>query len=701
MQRNCLKLRKTPQKLRTFFGPESGLPSENITALAYAADGTLFAGTGKGLCFFRDGAFIRVGGIDGAVKALHPLGDCVLASCGNILYTVTGKAVTAAQELPRDIVEICSDAKGNTWLITDESLFKYTDAGAAHYSDMELGGANAMTACGDSKVYAVSPAALEILHGKRPSWGVAAPGMSSLPTIAIRSMTADECGYVWCAAEQGLYLFDGKSEWLSPAQFSALPSCPVNKVVLGRDGSRFIATDIGLYVQRGTYYTFLTAERWLPSPKVTTVAVTDSGDEFWAGTDKGLSRVIFKYMSLEDKAKHYHYLTDTFYNRENYTTSRHIPDGIFEHGRPAISDNDGLWTAMYVAAQSFRFAVTGEAEAKEKARASMKAMLKLIDISGIEGFPARAYRRPGEHGFGDGDIEWHLTADENGELEWKGETSSDEMVGHYYAAAWYFDLVADDAEKREIADAIRKVTDHVLTHDYTLCDTDGLPTTWANWDPLALNHDDTWVWERGINSLEMLAFLKVTAHLTGDKKYDDEYDMLVKKHHFALNVVTYKIDDNHSCHIDDKLGFFSIHLLMNYEKNPQLLKYYQLGLRYHFEVELIERHPGWNFIYGGLTNEPCDVESAVRTLQEMPLDLIQYRMNNTVRPEVVIDRSPMEFGGNPQAKIPLPADERPMDRLTGGAFKLDYNGESCRSACSPTTWLLPYWTGRYYNLFEE
>lgn len=701
MERNCLLLRKTPQKTRTFFKTADGLPSDNVTALCFAPDGTLFIGTDRGLCLYNGKKITAVGGITMPVKELYAC-DCgkLFVLSGNLVYTVSNKKVEGFKDFGEPAVDICRDGAGVIWLITDSCLYKYENGSFVSEQRLELAGATAMTALGKGEVYAFCPAALNILHGKRPSWAVVMPSQSYVPSTAVNTMISDEWGHVWCGSDDGLMIYDGKSEWLTPDDSNALPKCRITKLVFGNDGARYIGTDIGLYIQSGTHYSFVGAERWLPASSVNAIAVKDTNDEYWVGTPGGLSRITLKLMSLEEKAAYYQDMTAKYHNREGYINNRQIVNGDIDNGVIDISDNDGLWTATFVASQCFRYAVTKDPDAAAKARESMNALLKLQSISGIEGFPARAYRRPGEDRFGDGDIEWHLAEDEKSKLEWKGETSSDEMVGHYYASAWYFDLVADEDEKKKIAESIKKITEHVLSHDYTLCDADGLPCTWSNWNPDDLNCNDTWFWEKGVNSLELLSFLKITYHMTGEEKYNDIYKMLVKKYHYALNTVTYKIDDNHACHIDDKLGFYAIHNLMTYETDPQLLKYYQMGIKYHFEVERIERCATWNFIYGGLTNEPCDVENAVRTLQETPLDLIRYGMNNTIRPDVEIDHSPEIFGGKPHAKIPLPADERPSDRLTYNAFKLDSRPGADSCVC-PSSWLLPYWMGRYYGLFSE
>ena len=41
------------------------------------------------------------------------------------------------------------------------------------------------------------------------------------------------------------------------------------------------------------------------------------------------------------------------------------------------NDNDGLWTAIYAAAQSYRYAVTRSEEARERATAALSALVRL------------------------------------------------------------------------------------------------------------------------------------------------------------------------------------------------------------------------------------------------------------------------------------------------------------------------------------
>ena len=143
------------------------------------------------------------------------------------------------------------------------------------------------------------------------------------------------------------------------------------------------------------------------------------------------------------------------------------------------SDNDGLWTAMYGAGECFRYAVTKEPEALARAKKAVEAVLFLEEVTGFAGLPARSYVKKGDALPKDG--VWHWTADR--QIQWKGDTSSDESVGHFFILSVAYDLLDDPALKARMAEAARKMMDYIVSHGYNLIDVTGKPTTWGKWSP--------------------------------------------------------------------------------------------------------------------------------------------------------------------------------------------------------------------------
>lgn len=529
------------------------------------------------------------------------------------------------------------------------------------------------------------------------------PARHSQPSIS----TTDRFGNRYVVSARGVVIEHPSGE---KHQLAGLPWWNLTSAEIAPNGDVWFGSPRGAVRWRGGKTEVYAGKRWLPDDNVKKIDCDRDGSVL-VHAATGTSRITFKTMTLEDKAAHYERLTDARHKRYGYVTGCTLLDPLHPDTskvRHHIDDNDGLWTAMYVAAESFRYAATKSPDAKKKARESLMAILELEKKSGISGFPARALTHKSESDFGKArGGEWHLTADK--EWEWKGDTSSDELDGHFFAWPIYYDLVADDAEKAMIRATCRRVMDHLIDHGFYLVDLDGKPTTWGVWAPEKINDDPEWRNEKGLNALELLAYLKAAHHITGDDKYERVARELITKHHYALNTINAKVlpgdfPDAENNHSDDELMFLVYYPLLRYETDPQLRAIYTASIERSFQIARPEKSPFMNFIYGGVTvgpdgpRRPCDVEAAVESLQEIPLDLVHWKMTNGHRIDLKRDSEP-DRGGRPQLLVPLSWRERPLHKWNGNPFVID-GGSDGEEECG-TFWLLPYWMGRYHRIIAE
>lgn len=457
----------------------------------------------------------------------------------------------------------------------------------------------------------------------------------------------------------------------------------------------------------GGKVSYYAGQRWLPDDHVTGIGFEDLDNNghpsrwaVWIETPKGFSRIEFSMITLADKAKHFAARVRARHVRHGLTSDSLLQTpGDLSTNKTVSSDNDGLWTAMYVAAECFRYKVTGAADARANARQGMQALIRLETITGLPGFPARSFIRIGED-IQPKDGEWHDTPD--GQWRWKGDTSSDEIVGHYFVWPIYYDLVADDKEKRTISALADRVTTHILDHNYQLVDLDGKRTLWGYWGPEEIWQDPD---ETGLRALHILAHLRTAMHLTQDAqkraRYESAYRELITKQRYHLLLRNQKIMvPGHINHSDDELAFLSYYPLLRYETDPQLRAVYVQSLERSWQIERPERNPLWNFIYAvGSGSSEFDRGSALRTLQEIPWDQIEWTVKNSHRQDVPLDPIPDRHGRR-QALIVLPYDELPMSKWNGNPYNLD-GGNGGRSEDDGAYFLLPYWLGRYHKLIGE
>ena len=321
---------------------------------------------------------------------------------------------------------------------------------------------------------------------------------------------------------------------------------------------------------------YFAGERWLPADHVTGIGF--DGNATWLETSRGFARIEYRPMTLGEKSRAFVTRVQARHNRWGLTSDSQLRvPGDVSTNQTVSSDNDGLWTAMYVAAECFRYRVTGEPDARENARAGMQAIMRLEAITGIPGFPARSFIKVGAD-VQPKDGEWHDTPDKA--WRWKGDTSSDEIVGHYFVYPIYYDLAADEAEKPALRGAIDRITTHILDNDYQLIDLDGKRTRWGWWGPEAIWENPN---ETGLRALHMLAHLRVALHLAGDAqhraRYQAAYDTLVNTHKYHWLTRNQKIMvPGHINHSDDELAFLSFYPLLRYKTEPKLLEVYKQSL---------------------------------------------------------------------------------------------------------------------------
>ncbi|MEW6158131.1 MAG: hypothetical protein AB1813_11900 [Verrucomicrobiota bacterium] len=445
---------------------------------------------------------------------------------------------------------------------------------------------------------------------------------------------------------------------------------------------------------------YFAGRRWLRDDAVENIWVEPAKTRrVWVRTQSGVSLLEWRPMTLEAKALLFEERVALRHNRHGFVSDSHLRSpGDLTTNVMHDNDNDGLWTAMYIGAEAFRYAATRSPEARAKAQHALKALMRLEEITGVPGFYARSFVSKHEPRPQGG--EWHWTPD--GEWLWKGDTSSDESVGHYFAYAVYFDLVADAAEKESIRKFVSRMTDYLIQNDYDLLDLDGKPTRWGQWSERYYKTEEG-QYEAALRSLELLSFLKTTHHITGHPKYAEAYADRIRRG-YAEHMRHYRRwpgggEINFS---DDELAYLSYYPLLLYEKDPNLRAIYLDGLRFTWSQIRPEKNPLWNFISvacgaGKMTREIR--ADSVRTLNRIPMDLVQWTMKNSHRIDVTFQKENDRFARTQLTEVLAP-DERAVSKWNGNPYRPDGGGNG-HGEDDGAYFLLPYWMGRYYGWVGE
>jgi hypothetical protein len=576
-------------------------------------------------------------------------------------------------------------------------------------------------------------------------WSMDAAAFLAPPTI---STVTDSRGRAWSVHPGAVECRDGlRIKTYTPAD--GLPFDQITSIAAGEDGVIWLATPKGAIRFDGVNWEYRQGRRWLPDDDVRAIAVEANGNA-WFATRKGVGLIERRRITLAEKANFFEDEIDLRHRRTPYgyvLGVRLKRPGDKSEWIQQDSDNDGLWTSMYGAGECFAYAATGSELAKRRAKAAFDALrfLRVVTEGGSHpaphGFVARSIlptsgpdpnamdtrahdeqkRQKEDRLWKVMSPRWPVSAD--GKWFWKTDTSSDELDGHFFFYALYYDLVAStDDEKSRVREQVSAIVDHLLDHNFHLVDYDGQPTRWGVFNPESLNHDSNWMEERGLNSLSMLTYLKIAEHVTGNTRYPEAERKLIEQHAYDQNVLIPKTNagpgsGNQS---DDEMAFMDFYNLIRYETDPKLQMKYALAFSNYWLLEQPELNPLFNFMYAAANTRrqfedaygkrdlsPAGgwLEESMDTLRRYPLDRVNWRLTNSHRKDIVPlaayvrEHDAHGLGLRNNGKV-LPIDERFVDQWNHDPWELDQGGDGSELA-DGASFLLPYYMGLYHKFIED
>eukprot|EP00041_Stephanoeca_diplocostata_P038771 m.1553094 g.1553094 ORF g.1553094 m.1553094 type:complete len:862 (+) comp25268_c1_seq3:151-2736(+) len=499
---------------------------------------------------------------------------------------------------------------------------------------------------------------------------------------------------------------------------------------------------------------YLHGPRWLAGNAVAALTVVPrarGGDTIVVVHENGMTFLHQQQWTLARKAAVFDKIALQRHNRHGMSAECLFDSfGKLDGCVQMDSDNNGLWTSLLVVAEYMRYHVTGDEAALSSASRYFSGLALLNNVTGKPGLMARSCCDPTELLAGCGAAamkanpkQWHNSSDEarfRGWM-WKGDTSSDETTGHVFGLSVVANLSPLEWERTLAKKLLLDFVAGVVKNDYMLIDVTGNATTWGRWSPHYVNDFRPFSDERGLQALQMLAYLSAAANLTartdaaGMKMWLDAYaDLTNATNQYLENVVNAKIDapcdDNYS---DDELMFLPFFSLLttctpdqvpgvvaNSSAHapespacpfPGLRKAGLTGLARAWRIIRPERSDLWAMMnhacVSAQTEETVSADvrdDVVWNLQTWSLDLIEWPVSNTARQDIFYERGANRFGkthvDSTKTRSPLPANERTQSRWNANPYEVGDGGDGM-SEQDPGAWLLPYWMGRFYGILSE
>ena len=503
----------------------------------------------------------------------------------------------------------------------------------------------------------------------------------------------------------GIYFLDGNSFKVSSPLNKKLPVTNISCIRVIDDKTWF-GSSRGAFVSREDgKYDYYASKRWLVDDKVVDIS-KGPDNSVLVLTETGLSKILFKEMTLAEKAEYFQEIQRLRHVRFGFSSETTLKTpGDLSTAVLHDTDNDGLWTSMYLAGELFRYGATKSEDALQNAYEAFEAMERLTEISGIPGFPARTYEidtyqsSDRDPNMPEDEKIWRLTPDKR--WRWKSTTSSDESCGHFFVYALFAEIVPDKEWRDRAIHQIKIEMDHIIENDWYLVTWNGEITQWGRWNPDYVNNFPINVGDRRLNSTLIIAFLQTAYHFTGEKIYKEKAFELMDDYGYDENAsypatIIGKVEGqflsdswNHS---DDEMYFLTIPGFVNYAFNDDLKKRFFEASKSHWEIERGEKNPLWNFLYAMIGGDDYDLEESVWWLKGFPMDLISWRVENKHRQDLT--RVEPNFRRQEYTEV-LPKDERPL-HLHNGEYQ-NNGGNNGSREYPPYVYLLPYWLGRYVD----
>ena len=328
---------------------------------------------------------------------------------------------------------------------------------------------------------------------------------------------------------------------------------------------------------------------------------------------------------------------------------------------------DACWlTGIYTAAESFRYAATGDAQARAWARRSFNALHTMANVTPVPGVVVRVFNR-NMYGYNpDSDHKKRWWKDPEREMYYIADISRDQLSGYFFGAAVYYDLAADGAEKEIIRRDVRNIVDLIIENDMHAPEFTGGNTTYG-----------------GLHESPLLAldFLKIAYHVTGDEKYQHKYEELLERDWHRrgaeLSATTY----NHFFEHFDDSAYYTI---LKYEDDPAVLRVLLSGLDFLYNKA---QFYGNGHLNGDVaSNRPWSDAAAMAETELLEMSAEKFYCGR------------WDARRLPRQSVYVPiADRRPQEYMWCW-----FPGSRGRQGQSHTEfagvgYLLAYWMGRYHG----
>ena len=373
-------------------------------------------------------------------------------------------------------------------------------------------------------------------------------------------------------------------------------------------------------------------------------------------------------------------------------------------------ENCAIWTGSLGAALALKYATLNQPADRSRAWGVVQSMLRLEEVTGEPGLIARGYKKGDSATFDEALFwkksdrtrrgnEWHQN---EGDIRWLGDPSKSQVFG-FTLASFAFSHFCDpsEQERKALSSSFCRIVDRIWRHEGRLIDFDRKATGYGEYNP------KVYLGFGGIGPSLWLVNVKLAATLSGDDKYQREYDRLIDSGYLEhvercrINPpVLRKISTAFGS--EDNLAFLNCWILSKLDQSERVQNSCRIAVEKRWKVVGDEFNSLFNFVYHEVSGEQPG-----ETLCLASDGLLRFPENKTV-PCIALKRS-ME-GATLRDRTAnilrgrLQVENRPVDEYAwrvNSRRRDQWVGQDGEMRFTGIDYMLAYWFGRYHELLTH
>lgn len=350
----------------------------------------------------------------------------------------------------------------------------------------------------------------------------------------------------------------------------------------------------------------------------------------------------------------------------------------------ARAGDSAIWTGHYLAAEAFRYRVTGEPEALNNVKGALGGLRDLVDVTGTDLLARCLF--PTDSPYADDIIAEekrhgiHTSTLRGKGYYWIGNTSRDQYSGVFFGLGAAYSVVENAEVRSSVRDLVTRMLEFLLKHRWSVVLPDGSIST------VFTGHPD-----------QRLTFLQV-GRLVNPGRFSSEYQRERSRSSNLVSVpIAFDVLDDHTSYFKFNLDTINLYNLIRLESNATY------RARYVFAYNVLRRttddhgNPHFNMVDRALkrANSARDAETR-RLLDEW--------LKRPRRDEFLDWRNDPRYPacGEDKACQPIPVPDRiRTDFLWQRSPFLLFGGGNGTIEGAGIDYILPYWMGRYYGVISS